>query len=153
MKRNVAIFWILLIALIALANSATSQNNNTAGFDKRLEKSFDKEYLNNLKNNSPVTLELLNFGLDHAWYIADEMFEKINDIDYLYFKDITTGEKSTNKVLKIDFNNMNITEYFYEQNLNARTFYKVSDTNIIIGFYSLNEIADMFNKEKGLSHE
>ncbi|MDR2008980.1 MAG: hypothetical protein LBQ22_00675 [Bacteroidales bacterium] len=142
----------LFFAFLSLmALSAVSQKVQV---DNRLKACFDADYLVNLQNGpSSITLEILNFSLDHAWYKADELKEKIDGFEYLYYKDISTGERSDKRVEKIDWNNINIYEYYFDQGGNNRTFYKIGDTGTIIGFYSLVEVADMFNKEKGRNHE
>jgi hypothetical protein len=135
----------LIVALSCVAQSVTP--------DERLLVRYDNEYLQNLSQNSPETLELLNYSLDHAWYVEKGLEEKYSTIQELYFMDTEIGEKSKLSVKSVNFENINIFNYYFEQGLNNRTYYKIENSGIVIGFYSLSEMAEMYNKEKGLSYE
>jgi hypothetical protein len=135
----------LIVTFSCIAQSVT--------FDERLLVRYDNEYLQNLSQNSPETLELLNYSLDHAWYVEKGLEEKYSTIQELYFMDTEIGEKSKLTVKSVNFEDINIYNYYFEQGLNNRTFYKIGNSGIVIGFYSLSEMAEMYNEEKGLSNE
>ncbi|MBQ2573322.1 MAG: hypothetical protein II575_03805, partial [Bacteroidales bacterium] len=106
-----------------------------------------------MQKNTPLILELLNYELDHSWYIeSPEMLQKIDDFEYLYYKDPETGEKA-GMVESIEIGKVNIAEFYYERPYDHRSLYRVGKTNTIIGFYSNKEISEMFNAMKGYSNE
>ncbi len=143
-----------LIFFIFLSLTAMPSFSQKVQVDKRLNVAFDADYLSRLQSSpSQVTLEMLNFNLDHAWYKADEVIEKKDGFEYLYYRDAVTGERSGKMVDEIDWNNVNIYEFYFEQSGSYRNFYRVGNTDTVLGFYSLIEVADMFNKEKGGNHE
>ena len=142
-------FVILLIALI-LSGISYAQ---TVQIDPRLEKAYSLEHLQRMQKNTPLILELLNYELDHSWYIeSPEMLQKIDDFEYLYYKDPETGEKA-GMVESIEIGKVNIAEFYYERPYDHRSLYRVGKTNTIIGFYSNKEISEMFNAMKGYSNE
>ena len=125
----------------------------TVQIDPRLEKAYSAEHLQRMQKETPLILELLNYELDHSWYIAEpEMQQKIDDMEYLYYKDPETGERAE-MVEKIELGEVNIAEFYYERPFDRRIFYRVGKTNTIIGFYSNKEISEMYNATKGYSYE
>lgn len=146
MKRKYAI--VLIILMISGVSFAQKVQ-----IDPRLEKAYSLERLQTMQKETPLNLELLNYELDHSWYIAgEEMQQKIDDIEYLYYRDPETGEKA-GRVEKIELGNVNIAEFYYHRGYDYRTFYKVGNTNVIIGFYSNKEYSDMYNAMKGYKYE
>ena len=81
-----------------------------------------------------------------------EHCQKIDDFEYLYYKDPETGEKA-GMVESIEIGKVNIAEFYYERPYDHRSLYRVGKTNTIIGFYSNKEISEMFNAMKGYSNE
>ncbi len=146
MKKKYAI--VLIILMISGVSFAQSVQ-----IDPRLEKAFSLEQLQRMQKEIPLSLELLNYELDHSWYIAEpEMVQKINDFEYLYYKDPETGEKA-GMVESLEIGEVNIAEFYYYRPYEHRSFYRVGKTNTIIGFYSNKEFSEMFNAMKGYSNE
>ena len=142
-------FVILLIALI-LSGISYAQ---TVQIDPRLEKAYSLEHLQRMQKETPLILELLNYELDYSWYIAEpEMQQKIDDLEYLYYKDPETGEKA-GMVQSLEKGKVNIAEFYYDRPYDHRSYYRVGNTNTIIGFYSNKEISEMYNATKGYSNE
>lgn len=149
-KRTLTTLFVAIAASLMFCGYVSAQ---AVQIDKRLEKGYDAEYLKRIQAKTPIILELLNFELDHSWYIeAPEMQQKINDIPYLYYKDPETGERA-GMVESIEIGNVNITEFYVERPYDHRAFYRVGKTNTIIGFYSNKEVSEMFNASKGISNE
>ena len=142
-KKNVFLFFLSISFTLAVSAQEKTE------IDSRLENEYQIEYLQNLQENSPSTLRLLNYNLDYSWFIAgEEISSKIPSMEYLYYKDPLTQEKSENKVESIDINNINIAEYFYERGHDVHKFYKIGNTGIVIGFYSALENAKKYNNHK-----
>ena len=140
-----------LITLVFLSNIAfiTLSAQENIEIDSRLKNGYQIEYLQNLQSNSPSTLLLLTYNLDNSWFIADEKISaKIESMEYLYYKNPETQEKTENKVQSIDLNNINIATFYYEREHNANKFYKIGNTGVVIGFYSATENANRFNNHK-----
>lgn len=152
MKKTVLKISTMLIFISIFPVPAVFAQN--VQIDKRLEKGYKLEYLQRMQENSPITLDLLNFELDYGWFVADESITpKSDDFGYLYYRDKETGEKTSTLVKEIDINNLNIAEFYYEKSANASTYYKIAKSDIIIGFLSLRELAKKYNEVKGLSYE
>ena len=146
MKRKFVI--LLIVTMISGISYA-----QTVQIDPRLEKAYSLDHVKRMQKETPIILELLNYELDHSWYIeGPEMLQKIDDFEYLYYKDPETGEKA-GMVQSIEPGKVNIAEFYYERPYDHRVFYRVGKTNTIIGFYSNKEISEMFNATKGYSHE
>lgn len=140
------------IALIFLMISSFSFAQ-TVQIDPRLEKAFSLEHLKRMQKETPLSLELLNYELDHSWYIeSSDLAQKIDNFEYLYYRDPETGERA-DMVQNIEIGKVNIAEFYYERPYDHRIFYRVGKTNTIIGFYSNKEISEMFNATKGYSNE
>lgn len=140
------------IALIILMISSFSFAQ-TVQIDPRLEKAFSLEHLKRMQKETPLSLELLNYELDHSWYIeSSDLAQKIDNFEYLYYRDPETGERA-DMVQNIEIGKVNIAEYYYERPYDHRVFYRVGKTSTIIGFYSNKEISEMFNATKGYSNE
>ena len=145
MKEKLIILMFLVISGIGYSQ--------TVQIDPRLEKAYSLEHLQRMQKDTPLILELLNYELDYSWYIAEpEMLQKIDDLEYLYYKDPETGEKA-GMVQSLEKGNVNIAEFYYERPYDHRSYYRVGKTNTIIGFYSNKEISEMFNAMKGYSNE
>ena len=142
------LFSLSLLLLVALAGF--SQQTEP---DSRLLSRYDAGYLQQLKENSPRTLEILNYSLDNAWYVFTADSDKAEGLPELYFIDESTGKFGNLRVEKINPQNMNIYDFYFEQGYENRTFYRIGDSDMVLGFYSLKEMAEKFNKSKGLSHE
>ena len=141
-----------VIVLIALMISGLSYAQKVQ-IDPRLEKAYSLEQLQRMQKESPLILELLNYELDYSWYIAEpEMMQKADDFVYLYYKDPETGERA-GMVQSIEPGKVNIAEFYYDRPYNNRVFYKVGKTSTIIGFYSNQEMSQMFNAKKGYGNE
>ena len=141
-----------VIVLIALMISGLSYAQKVQ-IDPRLEKAYSLEQLQRMQKESPLILELLNYELDYSWYIAEpEMMQKADDFEYLYYKDPETGERA-GMVQSIEPGKVNIAEFYYDRPYNNRVFYKVGKTSTIIGFYSNQEMSQMFNAKKGYGNE
>ena len=142
----------IVILLIAMMLSGISYAQ-TVQIDPRLEKAYSQEQLQRMQKETPIIIELLNYELDYSWYIAEpEMSQKIDDIEYLYYKDPETGEKA-GMVQSLEKGKVNIAEFYYSRPYDSRSFYRVGNTGTIIGFYSNKEISEMFNATKGYSNE
>lgn len=149
MKRTV-LKSIMLLTLICTVISY-SQSQSLLQPDSRLKKAYDSEYLENLKQNSPSTLEILNFELDNSWFIAGpEITSKADAMEYLYYRDPITGEKTDVRVEVSNVEELNIAEYFFDRKYDSYVFYKIGDSGMIIGFYSSLETAKRFNISKTL---
>lgn len=149
MKRVVLKNFILLISICALLSYTQAQSEIQP--DLRLIKAHDKEYMENLRQNSPSTLEYLNFKLDNSWFIAGpEILSKTDAMEYLYYKDTISGEKADIRVEVSDVEDINIAEYFYDRKYDTHVFYKIGDSGMIIGFYSVKETARKYNISKNL---
>ncbi|HOY40086.1 MAG TPA: hypothetical protein PLK75_12380 [Bacteroidales bacterium] len=136
------IFLILLISGVAVAQSSIEP-------DPRLKAIYSEDNLQQMKINTPVQLDVLNFNLDHSWFIVeDAIFDKVKDSPYLYYVDPETGFQSENKVTSIDFSSVNIALYWVDQQYDRRVFYRVGDTGIVLGFYSSKEMVTMYNQSK-----
>ena len=145
MKEKLIILMFLVISGIGYSQ--------TVQIDPRLEKAYSLEHLQRMQKDTPLILELLNYELDYSWYIAEpEMLQKIDDLEYLYYKDPETGEKA-GMVQSLEKGNVNIAEFYYERPYDHRSYYRVGKTNTIIGFYSNKEISEMFNAMKGYGNE
>ncbi|MCF0207205.1 MAG: hypothetical protein HUK15_07245 [Bacteroidales bacterium] len=146
MKKKFAMVLIILM----MAGFSYSQ---TVQIDSRLEKAYNLEQLQRMQKDTPLILELLNYELDYSWYIeSPEMLQKINDLEYLYYRDPETGEKA-GKVESLEIGKVNIAEFYYDRPYDHRVFYRVGKTDTIIGFYSNMEMSEMFNATKGYSNE
>jgi hypothetical protein len=146
MKRKFVI--MLIVTMISGISYA-----QTVQIDPRLEKAYSLEHLQRMQKETPLILELLNYELDYSWYIAEpEMQQKIDDFEYLYYKDPETGERAS-MVQSLEPGNVNIAEFYYERPYDHRIFYRVGKTNTIIGFYSNKEISEMYNAKKGYGNE
>lgn len=142
-------FVIMLIAMM-IAGISYAQ---TVQIDPRLEKAYSLERLQKMQKESPLILELLNYELDYSWYIAEpEMAQKIDDLEYLYYKDPETGEKA-GMVESLEPGKVNIAEFYYKRPYDHRKYYRVGKTSTIIGFYSNKEFSEMYNAKKGYSNE
>lgn len=147
MKRTVSKSLMLLTLIFAVISF--SQAQSVLKPDARLNKTYDSEYLENLRQNSPSTLEILNFELDNSWFIAGpELLPKIETMDYLYYRDPVTGDKTDTKFLETNPNKINIAECYFERQHNTYIYYKIGDSGEIIGFYSAMETAKRFNISK-----
>jgi hypothetical protein len=136
---------LMVIALLSFGQSVTP--------DERLSVRYDKAYLDQLAENAPVTLKLMNFSLDHAWFIEEGLEEKYESLPQLYYINPETGEKSDTPVRSFNAADFNMYACYFEQGLYNRTYYRIGNTGIVVAFYSSAEVAEMYNKEKGLSHE
>ena len=146
MKRK---FFIMLIVTMICGFSYAQ----TVQIDPRLEKAYSLEHLQRMQKETPLILELLNYELDHSWYIAEpEMQQKIDGFEYLYYKDPETGERA-GMVESIEPGKVNIAEFYYDRPYDHRNFYRVGKTNTIIGFYSNKEFSEMYNAMKGYNYE
>lgn len=142
-------FAIVLVTLMITGFSFAQ----TVQIDPRLEKAYSLEHLQRMQKETPEILVLLNYELDHSWYIeSPELVQKIDDFEYLYYRDPETGEKA-GMVESLQIGKVNIAEFYYERPYDHRSFYRVGKTNTIIGFYSNKEMSEMFNATKGYSHE
>jgi len=141
---------ILIVPILVLSFITTNIiGQNKTGIDNRLKEGYDLNYLENLETNSPSTLRILTYDLDHSWFIAgEEISPKAPSMDYLYYKDLTTGERTDVQVENIDLDNINIALFYYEREHQAHKFYKIGNTGIIIGFYSALENAKRYNNLK-----
>jgi len=86
---------------------------------------------------------LLNFSLDNAYYVIED-FEKQNTLPVLMKYNNSTKEISTEAVE--DLNNFNIYTCYYEHNYSTRSFYRISNSNKTVVFYSHKELIEKFNK-------
>jgi hypothetical protein len=117
--------------------------------DERLSAAYSEQDLIQMKTHNPETIELLNFKLDNSWFIAGEdIMQKVQDSPYLYYLNLETGQASTQMVEEINPENLNIAEYFIETNYNRRVFYRIGNSGIVIGFYSIKEFVEMYNENK-----
>ncbi|HOZ31058.1 MAG TPA: hypothetical protein PLL66_09090 [Bacteroidales bacterium] len=147
MKRAVLKSIMLLFSICALLSYTKAQSELKP--DLRLNKAYDQEYLENLRQNSPSTLEYLNFELDNSWFIAGpEILPKADAMEYLYYRDPVSGEKSDIRVEVSDVEDINIAEYYYDRKYESHVFYKIGDSGMIIGFYSVKETAQKYNISK-----
>jgi len=136
---------ILIILLISSAVMA----QNTVEPDARLKAVYSEENLQSMKTNSSSQLDVLNFNLDHSWFLVDEaIYDKVKDSPYLYFVDTETGLQSNTKVTSIDFTKVNIALYWVDVQYDKRVFYRVGDTGYVLGFYSTKELVNMYNESK-----
>ncbi len=150
MNTNMNKKFAIMLIILMISGIGYAQ---TVQIDPRLEKAYSLEHLQRMQKETPLILELLNYELDYSWYIAEpEMQQKIDDLEYLYYKDPETGEKA-GMVEKIELGKVNIAEFYYERPYDSRAFYRVGKTNTIIGFYSNKEISEMYNATKGYSYE
>ena len=120
--------------------------------DSRLFEKYDQEYLNELSINAPRTLDYLNFSADNAWFIAEGLGEKYESLPELMYINKQTGYEGE-KVEDIDFDNLNIFSFYFEQGYQHRMYYRVGETGYIIGFYSIEELSALYNQQKGLKYE
>lgn len=149
MKRAVLISLMFIILVFAFVSYADAQSSLQP--DPRLKKAYDSEYLENLKQNSPTTLEYLNFELDNSWFIAGpEILPKADAMEYLYYRDVESGTKSDVLVEVTNVEDINIAEYYYDRKYDSYVFYKIGDSGVIIGFYSVVEMAKKYNSSKNL---
>ncbi|MDD3741079.1 MAG: hypothetical protein PHH30_07540, partial [Bacteroidales bacterium] len=139
---------LMLLTLIC-AVTTLLQAQTLLQADPRLEKAYDSEYLEHLRQNSPSTLEILNFELDNSWFIAGpEIAAKADGMEYLYYRDPVSGEKTDVRVEDTNIEEINIAEYFFDRKYDSYVFYKIGDSGMIIGFYSSLETAKRFNISK-----
>ncbi|MDD4217051.1 MAG: hypothetical protein PHZ24_06930 [Bacteroidales bacterium] len=149
MKNKSLIMVILFIMLSFITINLLGQNEKAKVIDNRLKQGYDLDYLENLETNSPSTLSILTYDLDHSWFIAGEEIQpKAPSMDYLYYKNPNTGEKTDVRVESIDVNNINIAKFYYEREHDSYKFYKIGDSGIIIGFYPALENAKRYNNYK-----
>ncbi|MDD3861215.1 MAG: hypothetical protein PHW83_13565 [Bacteroidales bacterium] len=147
MKRTV-LKSLMLITLICAVMSL-SQAQSVLQADPRLEKAYDSEYLEHLRQNSPSTLEILNFELDNSWFIAGpEIAAKADGMEYLFYRDPVTGNKTDVRVEITNVEDINIAEYYFDRKYDNYVFYKIGDSGMIIGFYSSLETAKKYNISK-----
>jgi hypothetical protein len=140
-------YLFLFLAFILTSNIVLSQSNIEP--DQRLKAIYSEQDLIQLKTNSPEIVDLLNFQLDNAWFIAgEEVLSKVQDSPYLYYIDKETGQKSDIRVEEINPDNINIAEFFVERDYNRHVFYKVGDSGVVLGFYSIKKFTDMYNNYK-----
>ena len=121
--------------------------------DERLLERYNQEYLTNLSQNSPITLELLNFSLDNVWYITDDNAFVDKTLPYLYFVDVNTGKESQQRVNDINDASFNIVNYYYEQDYARPTAYRIGNTGKVLVIRSVKDITLMYNQQKGAGHE
>ena len=146
MKRKFVI--MLIVAMISGISYA-----QTVQIDPRLEKAYGLEQLQRMQKETPIVLELLNYELDYSWYIAEpEMMQTADAFEFLYYKDPETGDRA-GMVENITPGKVNIAEFYYERPYDNRVFYRVGKTDTIIGFYSNQEMSQMFNATKGYGNE
>lgn len=149
MKRTILKSLMLLTLVFAVLSLLQAQSLLQP--DPRLKKGYESEYLELLRQNYPSTLEILNFELDNAWFIAGpEIAPKAETMEYLYYRDPITGDKTDERVEETNVENINICEYYYDKKYDSHVFYKIGDTGVIIGFYSVLEMAKKFNSSKNL---
>ncbi len=150
MNTNMNKKFAIMLIILMISGIGYAQ---TVQIDPRLEKAFTAEHLQRMQKETPLSLELLNYELDHSWYIAEpKMQQKIDNMEYLYYKDPETGERA-GMVESLEIGKVNIAEFYYERSYNSRVFYRVGKTNTIIGFYSNKEFSEMYNAMKGYSNE
>ncbi|MDD2635599.1 MAG: hypothetical protein PHW82_08900 [Bacteroidales bacterium] len=147
MKNKSLTMIVLFIALNFITISILGQNEKE--IDNRLKEGYELSYLNNLKTNSPSTLSILTYDLDYSWFIAgEEISSKAPNMEYLYYKDPSTGEKTDVRVESVDIENINISSFYYERGHDTYKFYKIGNSGVIIGFYSALENAKRYNNYK-----
>lgn len=137
----------LFLAFVLTSNIVVSQSNIEP--DQRLKAIYSEQDLIQLKNNSPEIVDLLNFQLNNAWFIAgEEVLPKVQDSPFLYYIDKESGQASDIRVEEIDPENLNIAEFYVERDYNKHVFYKVGNSGVVLGFYSIKEFTNMYNNYK-----
>lgn len=144
MKINV----ILLFAFCYFL-SGTLYAQSSVEPDERLYVAYSESDLIQLKQNSPATIDLLNFKLDNSWFIVEEeLMTKVGNSPYLYYLDTETGQASTQMVEEINLDNLNIAEYYIEADYNRRVFYRIGNSGLVLGIYSSKEFVKLYNQSK-----
>jgi hypothetical protein len=141
-----------ILLAVCLLFTGTSLLAQTIHADSRLLEKYDQEYLTELLTNAPRTLDYLNFSADNAWFIAEGLDEKYESLPKLMYINKQTGYEGE-AVESIDFNNLNIYSFYFEQGYQHRMYYRVGETGYIIGFYSIEELSALYNQQKGLRYE
>ena len=140
-STHVILFLLLLTSSTILAQSKIIPDN-------RLFIKYNVEYLSNLSEKNPETLDYLNFTLDNSCYLINEDGDKFKNCTQLELYDNTN--KAFSKVFpsSIELSELNILNYNIELSYNQRTFYRIGNSTKILAFYSLKEMADRYNQYK-----
>lgn len=139
---------LVLLCLAMLVSTVLTAQKSVVP-DQRLKQIYSDEELARMNANSNTTIEYLNFCLQRSWFLADEsVMEKVQNSPYLYYVNQETGLKSDIMVTSVNFENFNVLLYYSEPAYDKRVFYRIGDTGYVIGFYSVKELAEMYNNEK-----
>ncbi len=139
-----AIHVLLLFVAISFASIAVAQEKSAP--DLRLKEVYSEQ---NLSQMHQASIDYLNFYLDNGWFVVEnDVMPKVLHSPYLYYVDEETGMKSDRMVTSIELDNMNIMKFHIETEFDKKTFYRVADTGIILGFHSSKDLANMYNKSK-----
>lgn len=120
---------VLIVAVFAISISLTAVAQE---YNAKLTVKYDVTKLNDLKQNHPDQLEVLNYFVDGGCYFIDMPAKKV-DYKELQKVDPKTGEINYDHVITtndlVDFNPM---EYNCVYNDAIRNYYKVGDTGKLL---------------------
>lgn len=127
-----------------LANFSFAQENTliSVQIDDRLFETFEKTYLENVKNDHPSMILRLNYYLDNAYYISD-IPEGKEALEYpnVYIEDI---------------DKFNILTLEKEQQIHPKHTtihaYRINDSNKLLVYYSGQKFTEALNNSLGRTH-
>ena len=137
---------LFVFVLLCFSNKINAQNETKP--DERLYVKYSQNYISNLLENNPEMINYLNFTLDNSCYFVSDGSDKFVASQQLKLFDNnlkTLIDIPVNSVNKSEFN---VLKYDIQLNYTQRTTYRIGNTNEVVVFYSLKEMADRFNKLK-----
>lgn len=144
--RYIANCLLLLVVFLSFSLNIIAQNQIKP--DERLFVKYSQDYISGMLKNNPENLDYLNYCLDNSCYFITDESDKFKDCSKLTLFDNQTKSSIQNVVESIDKSNFNILNFDLKLSYNQKTPYRIGNTNEIVVFYSLKEMADRYNKFK-----
>jgi hypothetical protein len=136
----------LVIVFLSFSVRIIAQNEIKP--DERLFVKYSQDYITSMLKNNPENLDYLNFCLDNSCYFIADGSDKFANSPKLTLFDNQTKSATQNVVESIDKSNFNILNYDLKLSYSQRTSYRIGNSNQVVVFYSLKEMADRYNKFK-----
>ncbi|MBI5541576.1 MAG: hypothetical protein HY951_16060 [Bacteroidia bacterium] len=138
----------LFFVIVFLSFSVRIIAQNEIKPDERLFVKYSQDYISSMLINNPENIDYLNFCLDNSCYFISEGSDKFVNSPKLTLFDNQTKSSTQNVVESINKSSFNILNYDLKLSYSQRTSYRIGNSNEVVIFYSLKEMADRYNKLK-----
>lgn len=116
--------------------------------DERLYVSYPQEYIDNLLERNPQSIDYMNFCLDNAFSFIELPDEKVENLPRLYARNNFNKTVSEEPVETVDENDFIIFNYKYQTEIKTNSMYRIGNTNRVLVIYSAMSTAEKFNQSK-----